>query len=194
MRASRTRYILLGVLTLGPKSGYDIKKFIEQSVGYFWSESFGQIYPTLRQLDAEGLVKHRVEGKAGRPDRYVYTLTARGRAELRDWLTQPAEPEVPRHELLLKLFFGTQVSAQANLAHVIRYRREIERYVAMLKEGDRKLRKKYGDSEQGTYWLLTVAQGVLVNEALLQWCKRAERELRKLEKRGAGSVERRVSG
>ena len=194
MRASRTKYIVLGVLTLGPKSGYDIKKFIERSVGYFWRESYGQIYPTLRQLDAAGLVRHKVEDQRGRPDRHVYRLTAKGRAALRDWLVQPVEPEVPRHELLLKLFFGTQASPEDNLQHVAQYRKEIEGYVAMLKEGDRRLRERYGDSEQATYWLLTIAQGILVNEALVEWCKRAERKLRQLKQGGRGRSGERNSG
>lgn len=187
MRGSRTRYIVLGVLTLGPKSGYDIKKYIESSVRYFWRESYGQIYPTLRQLADEGLVSRRVEGQEGKPDRYVYKLTSGGRAALRDWLKRPPEPEVPRHELLLKLFFGTELSPEANLRHVARYRSEIEQYIDLLKRGERQLRKKYGDSERSVYLLLTIAQGILVDKALLKWCKHAENELQKLIDRQEGA-------
>ncbi|MGH9601902.1 MAG: PadR family transcriptional regulator, partial [Terriglobales bacterium] len=45
-----TRFALLGLLSLGPQSGYDLKKRMEQSIAHFWSESYGQIYPTLRRL------------------------------------------------------------------------------------------------------------------------------------------------
>jgi DNA-binding PadR family transcriptional regulator len=181
-RQSRTRYTVLGVLTLGPKSGYDIKKFIERSVGNFWRESYGQIYPTLKKLDAEGLVSHEVEGQEGRPDRFVYRISNKGRRELRDWLVQPVEIEIPRHELLLKLFFGTQVPTDANLDHIAQYRDEVETWIDRLKQGDRLLRDKYGDTEQCVYWLLTIRQGILVNEALAQWCKEAEVELKKRKK------------
>jgi len=181
-RQSRTRYTVLGVLTLGPKSGYDIKKFIERSVGNFWRESYGQIYPTLKKLDAEGLVSHEVVGQEGRPDRFVYRISHKGRRELRDWLVQPVEIEIPRHELLLKLFFGTQVSIDANLEHIAQYRDEVEAWIDQLNEGDRLLRQKYGDTEQGVYWLLTIRQGILVNEALAQWCKEAEVELKRMKK------------
>jgi len=181
-RQSRTRYTVLGVLTLGPKSGYDIKKFIERSVGNFWRESYGQIYPTLKKLDAEGLVSHEVVGQEGRPDRFVYRISHKGRRELRDWLVQPVEIEIPRHEMLLKLFFGTQVSIDANLEHIAQYRDEVEAWIDQLNEGDRLLREKYGDTEQGVYWLLTIRQGILVNEALAQWCKEAEVELKRMKK------------
>ena len=184
-RRSRTRYTVLGVLTLGPKSGYDIKKFIERSIGNFWRESYGQLYPTLKQLDAEGLVSHKVEDQQGRPDRLVYHITRKGRQELRDWLVQPVEIEIPRHELLLKLFFGTQVPADANLKHVAQYRQEIESWSGQLNEGARMLRKKYGDTDQGAYWLLTVRQGILVNEALEKWCEEAEVELERMAKRSS---------
>ncbi len=181
-RRSRTRYTVLGVLTLGPKSGYGIKKFIERSIGKFSRGRYAQRYPTLKQLDAEGLVSHKVEDQQGRPDRFVYHITRKGRQELRDWLVQPIEIEIPRHELLLKLFFGTQVPTDANLKHVAQYRQELESWIGQLNEGARMLRKKYGDTDQGFYWLLTVRQGILVNKALLQWCGEATAELEKMKK------------
>ncbi len=186
-RMSRTRYTVLGVLTLGPKSGYDIKKFIERSIANFWRESYGQIYPTLKQLDSEGLVSHKVQDQPGRPDRIVYRITQKGRRELRSWLVQPIEIEIPRHELLLKLFFGTQVSIDANLEHVRQYRADVDIWLEQLNEGDRLLRAKYGDSDQGVYWLLTVRQGILVEKALRQWCEEAEVALKRMKsKRAAG--------
>jgi hypothetical protein len=47
------------------------------------------------------------------------------------------------------------------------------------------LRKKYGDTDQGAYWLLTVRQGILVNEALEKWCEEAEVELERMAKRSS---------
>jgi DNA-binding PadR family transcriptional regulator len=182
-RGSRTKYTVLGTLTLGPKSGYDIKRFIGSSIGNFWRESYGQIYPTLKSLAAGGLVSRQVQDQEGRPDRYVYQLTREGREELRKWLVEPAEPEIPRHELLLKLFFGTEISPDATLLHVTRYKRDAEESLTMLKEVDRTLRKGRRDSPGLPYWLLTVRQGILVEEALLQWCEEAKKELLRLKAR-----------
>ena len=46
----------LGALTLRPMSGYDLRQFFSENLAFFWSESFGQIYPMLHALEAEGLV------------------------------------------------------------------------------------------------------------------------------------------
>ena len=112
MVSGATPNALLGLLSLGPMSGYDIRQLIPRSIGHFWSESYGQIYPGLKRLAAAGLVAKKTERKKGSPDRHVYSLTADGREQLRRWLKLPVAEEVPRNELLLKLFFGAQVSAE----------------------------------------------------------------------------------
>src|ERR1700761_1644592 len=80
---------LLGLLSLGPMSGYDIRQLIPQSIGHFWSESYGQIYPALKALTTEGLVTKKTERKKGRPDRNIYSLTEAGRKQLTEWLAIP---------------------------------------------------------------------------------------------------------
>ena len=54
-RESRTKYAVLGMLNQGPKCGYEIKKELEKSSMFFWNESYGQIYPMLKKLVANGL-------------------------------------------------------------------------------------------------------------------------------------------
>ena len=100
---------VLGLLSIAPMSGYGMRMIISQSIGHFWSESFGQIYPALRKLTAEGFVEKKTERQKGRPDRHMYSLTTAGRKRLAGWLMVPAVTEVPRNELLLKLFFGSHV-------------------------------------------------------------------------------------
>src|SRR3984893_3684831 len=109
-KENKSRYALLGVLSICPGSGYDVKKFMERSTANFWNESYGQIYPILKQLADEGLTTSHAEKQEGKPERYVYTLTDKGREELRRWLSEPVEYVVERQELLLKLFFGREGS------------------------------------------------------------------------------------
>jgi PadR family transcriptional regulator AphA len=144
-RENKSRYAVLGALSLRPMSGYDAKKTIEQSIGNFWSESYGQIYPILRGLVAEGLATSRVEKQPGKPDRRVYALTESGRGELRSWLSRPVEYEVGRVEILLKLFFGWQVPPADNA-----------RLVAEFRDVHRQLLEKYDDIEQ---WLRSAYAG-----------------------------------
>ena len=78
MREAKSKYAILGMLSIAPMSGYDIKKEVEASISNFWTESYGQIYPVLRNLISEKLVTKTVESEAGKPDRHVYSLTAKG--------------------------------------------------------------------------------------------------------------------
>jgi PadR family transcriptional regulator AphA len=88
-KENKSKYALLGILSISPGSGYDIKKLMEQSTSNFWNESYGQIYPILKQLVEQRLATSHTEKQEGKPERYVYTLTAKGLEELRHWLTEP---------------------------------------------------------------------------------------------------------
>ncbi|HEY6098279.1 MAG TPA: PadR family transcriptional regulator, partial [Anaeromyxobacter sp.] len=108
-RENRTRYVVLGMLTTGPLTGYGLRQRIGESVGHFWQESFGQLYPALRRLAADGLVEARAtQGGPGRGGA-TYHVTAAGRAALAGWLAVPPALEPQRNELLLKVFFAGAV-------------------------------------------------------------------------------------
>ena len=120
MRSSSTDYAILGMLSISPMSGYFIRKSIRESVAHFWSESYGQLYPALKRLSTQGLVRART-AKTGHKERHVYSLTAQGRSRLKDWLVAPPEARPPRIELLLKIFFG-RLAAEACASHVRDFR------------------------------------------------------------------------
>jgi PadR family transcriptional regulator AphA len=61
---SRTRFAVLGFLTIRPLSGYDMKVTIQNGIRNFWSESAGQLYPALRELSSEGLAIRQGADKA----------------------------------------------------------------------------------------------------------------------------------
>ena len=73
---------LLGMLSLGPMSGYDLRQMIERSTANFWNESFGQIYPALKKLMESGLVTMEEQRPEGQRLRKVYRLTAEGKKKL----------------------------------------------------------------------------------------------------------------
>src|SRR5687767_64246 len=109
-----TRYVILGFLAQGtPLSGYDIRKLIGLTVGHFWNESFGQLYPELRRLTKSGLITAVAASAKARRRRISYRITAEGRRALAAWLKRPAAPERIRNELLLKVFFGRAAGREA---------------------------------------------------------------------------------
>jgi DNA-binding PadR family transcriptional regulator len=170
---NKTRFPLLGLLTWGPASGYDLKQRIEKSLGNFWSESFGQIYPVLKELQAEGMVQPRGDSGSGQRPRTVYALTEAGRTALEAWLGEPAMPQPPRLEVLLKLFFGRHVPTAVSRAHLEATRAEhaatLTRYEAQAAD----LRARKAGHPDLPYWLLTLDYGLRNCRAMLEWCDAA---------------------
>src|SRR4051812_17053194 len=99
-----TDFALLGLLTLKPMSGYELRRLIAQSIGHFWGESYGQLYPSWKRLESAGLTTKRSEAGKKR-EKFFYSIPAKGRERLQEWLRLPPKPQPPRSELLLKLFF-----------------------------------------------------------------------------------------
>lgn len=179
-KENRSKYAILGLLSWGPMSGYDIKKAVEQSISNFWNESYGQIYPILKRLAAEGLAATSVEKQVGKPDRYVYALTEKGRKALQAWLRKPVAQEVGRIEILLKLFFGRQVAVADNIRHIQRFqarqRQQLKKYDAI----EAWLRAEHADHPDLLYWLMTISYGRHCGQAFLHWCDETLAALRGL--------------
>ena len=186
MREGKSKYAILGMLSIEPMSGYDIKKEVEKSISNFWSESYGQIYPVLRNLIAEKLVTKTVEREAGKPDRHVYALTAKGRKELRRWLHEAFAPKIQRNEFLLKLFFGEEIPPKANIAHVEQYRELQRGLLQKYRAVEKEITRQYPDNSNLPYWLMTVRHGQHVTRGLLQWCDNTLAELNRMAKRRSG--------
>lgn len=170
-RRNRSRYTVLACLSVRPMSGYDIKQFLERTVAHFWSESFGQIYPTLKQLEAEGLIRTEIEagGPSGR-DRRVHTLTEAGLEALRGWLVEPPEPDVPRYELSLKLFFGDQLAVADAAGHVRAHRDRHEEVLARYRESEARLEAELAGSPRLPYWLAVLRGGIRYSAMVVEWC------------------------
>lgn len=170
-RRSRTPFVLLGLLSSEPMTGYQLKAAIERSVGHFWMESYGQLYPALKQLEQQGWV--RGKDQAGGRSRIVYAITARGREELRRWLREPPSPTPPRSELLLKVFFGKFAGDDVLVQQLTTALRGAEQEVQALTGLAQMVASSEPDAPELTYWLLTVDLGRRIAEARADWAKHA---------------------
>jgi len=184
--SSATGKALLGLLSICPMSGYDIRQLIPWSIGQFWSESYGQIYPALKQMTTAGLVERKTERNKGRPDRHVYSLTRTGREELRGWLELPPAQEVPRNELLLKLFFGSHVAPAVSKEHVEAFLELHEGLLKTYQATAKTLRKERGDNPQLPYWLMPLNMGRHRSLAMVKWCRETLVELERIQLKQKG--------
>ncbi|WP_421617612.1 helix-turn-helix transcriptional regulator [Brevibacillus sp. TJ4] len=98
--------IILGFLSYGEMSGYDIKQAFTNSVGSFYDASFGAIYPALRKLEEDGFVTKQEVIQSGKPNKILYRITEDGADAFRQEIQSPILPPVVRSDMLIKIFFG----------------------------------------------------------------------------------------
>jgi DNA-binding PadR family transcriptional regulator len=166
-----TEAVALGVLAEGERSGYDLLKRVEASVGHIWSPAKSQLYAILPRLGDAGLARRRTVHQETRPDKQLYTLTPAGKRAVRSWL-EHAEPR-SFDELMLKVFFAKLVPRPALLAQLERAREEqleaLEEYRAIERNISGKPGTRYG--------YLTLRYGLELMPCRVQWIERALKEL-----------------
>src|ERR1700679_1857942 len=171
---------LLGLLSLGPMSGYEMRQMMERSTANFWSESYGQIYPALKKMVKDGLATVEEQSKDGRAKK-VYRLTDAGERRLRKWLGGETKPQVRRNELLLKVFFGDKAERGAIAAQIVaereRCENELERYEAAVM----RMEVQHARNPAMPYWRMAARCGMIHAKATMEWCDETFAEL---EKRG----------
>jgi len=177
LRKSSTEFAILGLLTVEPMSGYDLRKHFSESLVYFWNESYGQIYPTLKRLAKDGFIAPVVARKAEIRERRLYTLTPAGRAHLREWLGRPPQQQPICNEFLLKLFLGRSAPTGATVGHIRRFRTEQEELLAMFFIIRDSVRVEHAKSPNLTFWMLGITHGINIRRAEIDWCNEALRVL-----------------
>jgi PadR family transcriptional regulator, regulatory protein AphA len=176
MELSKTSYVILGMLKLGRRTGYEIKALVDVSTRFFWAASYGQIYPELARLEELGLVTGEADSSNGRRRR-AYDLTPAGERALHEWLTsdQPLHIEL-RHEGALKFFFSDALDSEEQL-DLVRRVRDTHTQVA---EQLRAIEPAEAEGKPPAP-LLTLEFGIAYQEFLADWCARAEERLARAE-------------
>jgi len=126
------KFPILGFLMEAEATGYDLKQRFQDPVGFFYRVSDGSIYPALKKLAHDGLVKLRT-ARRGRRARKIYAITPRGRAHFRRMLQEPAQPLFVFDESQVKIYFADQ-EPEIALEHMERTRLDDEARTAILAE------------------------------------------------------------
>jgi DNA-binding PadR family transcriptional regulator len=126
-RLTPSSFAILGLLTLGPSSGYELGSLTERTVAHFWPLTRPHIYSELSKLEQLGHVTSVEVEQRGAPDKRVYSITVQGEQQLDAWLRDP-DPDVqrPRHPLLIKLFFSDRLEPDAMRPLLASYRAGLE--------------------------------------------------------------------
>jgi PadR family transcriptional regulator AphA len=156
--------VVLGLLSKRPLSGYDIKAIVDRSTRFFWAASYGQIYPELRRLEADGLIEGK-DTPTGERRRRVYELTPDGRKALVEWLLGPTVTIELRDESLLRLFFGDALPTEQALMLLEGRKRGHLQYLETLRAIDAR------PGQDTPFVDLVLRWGIAFNEWGAQWCQ-----------------------
>jgi DNA-binding PadR family transcriptional regulator len=173
---------MLGHVRRREVSGYDLKKFADDSLGYLWAPSKTQLYVVLRRLVQDGLVEVRDVRQADRPDKQLYRITAEGRGVVRAWLERDEdETEPDRSTFMLKFFFGRQAApeAEAMRRQLAAFRDAYAERLAVYEGIDRDAGSR---ETRDTYTYLALQYGIARAQAAVTWADAAARELRRTER------------
>lgn len=172
MELSPTAYVILGMVSREPRSGYEIKAAVDSTTRFFWAASYGQIYPELKRLSEAALVEG-VDASQGDRKRTRYAITADGKAELKDWLRKPPEASEMREEGLLKLFF----SGVLKPAEAVETLRAMRKRRLELSEQLRSMEPQKMENAEDPFPLMVLRAGIEFNEWFAEWCERMETQL-----------------
>ena len=168
-------YVVLGMVGLGARSGYEIKQRVAQSIRFFWTISPVQIYPSLQQLEEAGLITGQSEPQGRRPRR-VYEITGRGRAALRQWLQRADPMPFELRDLgMVKLFFADALQPRDARDLLAAIRDRSEQRLATLQDVEP---IALDVQQQGNlYPLLTLRIGLAYHQAIVDVCQEFERDV-----------------
>jgi len=125
-------YAILGLLSWRPLAGYDIKKMFAGSAAFYWSGNNNQIYTALVRLHENGLVTREIEIQEDSPSRKIYSITAKGQTELKNWLLSEPEPPELKNTFLVQLAWADQLGSEELDMLLEKYEAEIQMQVSML--------------------------------------------------------------
>ena len=174
---SNTAAAVLGMVALGARSGYDVRRAAERSLRFFWALGAPQIYAQLKHLEKSGLIAGRDDARGERARR-VFTVTAAGEAAMRTWIAAPdaAGALELRDPELLRLFFADAAGPADALASIGRMRRRSDRSLELFRSEI--LPAAARTTQSGAAFPERVAAfGVELHEFIRDWCRRLEREL-----------------
>ncbi|GKX65689.1 PadR family transcriptional regulator [Inconstantimicrobium mannanitabidum] len=180
---NKTKFLILGLLSERPLSGYEIKKIVDTRFSFFWSESFGQIYPQLKKLNEEGLIEEQslneLENSKGSKK---YKITDSGIFQLKQWLEEPVEKEVVRYEILLKMYFSNEIAPEVMLGHIKEFQLAHQQQMKLFEKYQDQLEKYKDVHENHEDILMVLSFGQKVWKAYDDWCEEVSAILEK--KRG----------
>jgi DNA-binding PadR family transcriptional regulator len=156
---------VLGLLKERAMHGYELRKQLSQKLGFFWTVSFGSLYPTLKKLERRGAVEKALPQETMSRRKQVYRLTADGEQHFMQLLAEGEGQAWEEEKFSLRLAFFRYLRPEIRLRLLERRKTYLEDKLA---EGRRSLTQA-NRSRFDMYTLSLMRHGMDITEADIAW-------------------------
>lgn len=167
--ANQSIYAILGFLNECEMSGYDIRKRAADTIGYFWHESEGHMYPTLQRMVEMKLIEDVGAKRRNSRKRKQYRITAKGEEVLKEWLVESVQESRLRNPFLLKLFFSKDVKTSVIREHLERELFKRKEQLAIYKRISDDIQQQTKTKQQKLLWEMTLNYGLKMTKCWISW-------------------------
>jgi len=177
-------HAVLGMLNLMPMTGYDLKKFFNDSINFFWSAQMSQIYRELKSLEKKGYVVSTEEHGTKGPDKKIYSVTEQGINHLKEWLADAPEKidEDNRNAFLLRVMLLSNLGEEELYFQIQKRMKKYKKDLAALQIVEGKLEhylQLSGQEKDLIFWKITLRRGYSDLTAHIAWAEESLAELKK---------------
>lgn len=173
---------ILGLLSYGPTTGYDLDKMFKGSLNFFWQAQTSQIYRELNVMEKKGWITSEIVIQMDKPNKKIFSLADSGKEELNRWLMRNSiEEDIRiRDPFLVKLFFSGAIDTASNVEMMKQFRRCCEYALEKIKETLEHFRKKDEGNQNSVYWEMTASFGYYYYEMCILWANDTIKKLEEL--------------
>ncbi|MCT4594130.1 MAG: PadR family transcriptional regulator [Anaeromicrobium sp.] len=169
---------ILGLLSYSPMSGYDLMKYFNESINFFWSAQGSQIYRELDKLQRDEFIEVNRVIQEKRPNKKIFSITERGKGEFVRWVNEFSLKEInkTRDIITMKIFFGASADKEILINNLIKFKKSIEeeyKSLSQVKENLHKFQRNVDNKKESLFWDLTISKGLKSMRANMEWAEEA---------------------
>jgi PadR family transcriptional regulator, regulatory protein AphA len=166
LRLPATAYVVLGLVSIRPMTGYDLAAYADRSIAAFFHLTRSHIYSELDRLGRLGLLSPTEVEQADAPTKRVYQITGDGLDELQRWLDDPVlKDESTRSLFLVRIFFADR-SSPGQLAALLD---DFESRSVIRRDRFAMMAEKLADRPGSVFRRSTALLGLRREQANLDW-------------------------
>ncbi len=168
------KHAILGLLNYQEMTGYDIDRWLQKPVSFFWHAQTSQVYKELNVLLKNNWVAHHVVLQEGKPNKKVFSITEEGQIELNRWLGDANLSEIIKYKnpLLIKIFFSGNIDLGATIRLLEKYIAECNEIIAGMNEDTKNIpgyEEAFGLVDESFYWGMTMTYGFMYYQNEIKW-------------------------